>query len=65
MDLIRKSTPPEATPEVILDAQRACDQCGRFGAFVFDGRHLCGDCYDSCGSCCPEFGRDREAADTG
>ena len=46
-----------------FDEHAVCDQCGRFGAFVFDGRNLCGDCYESCGSCCPEFGRDTAATD--
>lgn len=35
--------------------QIACDICGRFGAFDFGKEKLCGDCYESRGSCCPEF----------
>jgi hypothetical protein len=57
MDLSHTPAPGNA-PGVALDAQLVCDQCGRFGAYPFDGRNLCGDCYESCGSCCPEFGRE-------
>jgi len=35
-----------------------CDQCGRFGAFDIGERKLCADCYEQCGSCCPEFGKE-------
>jgi hypothetical protein len=44
--------------EVRFDPTAACDRCGQFGAFLFDGQTLCGDCYETRGSCCPEFGRD-------
>ena len=44
--------------EVKFDDQAVCDVCGRFGAYEFDGRRLCADCYESRGSCCPEFGAD-------
>ncbi len=40
----------------------ACDECGRYGVFIFDGHKLCPACYATGGSCCPEFGRD-EATD--
>jgi len=40
-----------------------CDECGRFGAFDFAERKLCLDCYEQCGSCCPEFGKDVPGAD--
>jgi hypothetical protein len=36
----------------------ACSLCGRFGAFDFGHQFLCPSCYESCGSCCPEFGRE-------
>jgi hypothetical protein len=36
----------------------ACDECGRFGAYNFAGRHLCAECYQAGCSCCPEFGKD-------
>jgi hypothetical protein len=49
--------------EVPFDERLACDACGRFGAFEFDGRKLCSDCYESCGSCCPEFGREKKLED--
>jgi len=34
------------------DPDAACDACGRYGAFRFDGETLCGDCYAGRGSCC-------------
>jgi hypothetical protein len=43
---------------VCLDENTACDACGRFGAFRFGERTLCQECYEGCGSCCPEFGKD-------
>ena len=36
--------------------EAACQGCGKFGAFAFDGGQFCGDCYEAQGSCCPEFG---------
>jgi hypothetical protein len=41
-----------------LDENVACERCGRFGAYRFDGESLCADCYELRGSCCPEFGAD-------
>ena len=35
-----------------------CERCGKFGAFQFQDSVLCSDCYQGCGSCCPEFGAD-------
>ena len=49
---------PETTPAVQLNDALACDVCGRFGAVELGDRRLCVDCYESCGSCCPESGRD-------
>ncbi len=43
---------------VPFEPETPCDECGRFGAYPFAGRALCGDCYTGCGSCCPEFGKD-------
>ena len=40
------------------DNNLVCDECGRYGAVDFGERKLCLDCYESCGSCCPEFGRE-------
>jgi hypothetical protein len=40
--------------EFRLDENIPCAECGRFGAFPFDGVALCGDCYEQRGSCCPE-----------
>lgn len=41
-----------------LDESLVCDVCGRFGAVELGDRKLCPDCYESYGSCCPEFGRE-------
>jgi hypothetical protein len=49
---------PETTNEVKLSEAAVCDRCGKFGAFEFDGATLCQDCFQGCGSCCPEFGAD-------
>jgi hypothetical protein len=38
-----------------FDEEAACEQCGRFGAYQFDGKLLCAECYEQHGSCCPEF----------
>ncbi len=43
---------------IVFSEDIACDHCGRFEACDFDGRKLCRDCYQTCGSCCPEFGAD-------
>jgi hypothetical protein len=32
----------------------SCNECGKFGAYVFDGGQLCGDCLHARGSCCAE-----------
>jgi hypothetical protein len=44
--------------EVKFDENLACDRCGRFGAYQFDGERVCAECYELRGSCCPEFGAD-------
>ena len=44
--------------EVHFNKNVPCDRCGRFGAFEFDGQRLCAECYETRGSCCPEFGVD-------
>ncbi len=41
-----------------LDENTPCEVCGRFGAMDLGGQHLCVDCYEARGSCCPEFGAD-------
>lgn len=40
--------------EVKFDEHVPCEVCGRFGAYLFDGEHLCADCYETRGSCCQE-----------
>jgi hypothetical protein len=49
---------PRMSAEVQFDEKAVCDRCGKFGAFQFDGQKLCAECYESQGSCCPEFGAD-------
>jgi hypothetical protein len=44
--------------KVPLNDNAACESCGRFGAIEIGERRLCPDCYESAGSCCPEFGKD-------
>ena len=34
----------------------ACEGCGQFGAYAFDGGQFCGGCYEALGSCCPGWG---------
>ncbi len=41
-----------------LNEEAACSFCGRFGAFEIGHQLLCPSCYEGCGSCCPEFGRE-------
>lgn len=48
----------EPNNQVKLDENAVCDVCGRSGAFHFGDRTVCLDCYEGCGSCCPEFGKD-------
>lgn len=44
--------------EVRISESVACGFCGHYGAFEIGGQFLCPRCYESCGSCCPEFGRE-------
>ena len=39
---------------VTADPDKACDKCGAFGAYVWDGVNLCLQCYTEQGSCCAE-----------
>jgi len=48
----------EQKSAVSLDENAVCDVCGTFGAFHLGDRVLCQACYEGCGSCCPEFGKD-------
>lgn len=36
------------------DENATCDECGRTGAWRFDGAVLCVDCYQARGACCAE-----------
>jgi hypothetical protein len=49
---------PDGSESLRVDEAVACDECGRFGALHVGERRLCSDCYESAGSCCPEFGKD-------
>jgi len=44
--------------EMQVDENLVCDVCNRFGAIDFGERKLCPDCYETSGSCCPEFGKE-------
>lgn len=50
-----RSTLPQPN-EIRLDENAVCDACGAFRAFHFGDQTLCQNCYEGCGSCCPEFG---------
>jgi hypothetical protein len=43
---------------VRFNEHAACSFCGRYGAFDLGHQLLCPTCYEGCGSCCPEFGRE-------
>ena len=49
---------------VRLEEDLVCDECGRYGAVDFGERKLCADCYETLGSCCPEFGKERQDSET-
>ena len=44
----------EANQAIRLDEDAVCEGCGRFGAYPFEGKSLCAECYEASGSCCPE-----------
>jgi hypothetical protein len=50
----------EANQELRFDEEAACEVCGRFGAYLFEGKTLCAECYEASGSCCPEFTKEEE-----
>lgn len=37
-----------------FEDEAVCEVCGRFGAYLFEGKTLCAECYEASGSCCPE-----------
>lgn len=37
---------------------KICDRCGRPAAIRIEKEWLCEECYQTHGSCCPEFGGD-------
>jgi hypothetical protein len=46
----------DTDPKPQFQEEAVCEVCGKYGAYVFDGKTLCVDCYEAAGSCCPEFG---------
>jgi hypothetical protein len=49
--------------ELKFNPEVQCDRCGRFGAYAIDHEHLCAECHELRGSCCPEFGGDDQWQD--
>jgi hypothetical protein len=41
-------------PGLRLEPDLSCTQCGKFGAYAFDGEQVCTDCLHERGSCCAE-----------
>ena len=37
-----------------FEEEAVCEVCGRFGAYLFEGKTLCAECYETSGSCCQE-----------
>jgi len=50
----------EAIQAIRFDEEAVCEVCGRFGAYPFEGKTLCAECYEASGSCCPEFTKEKE-----
>ncbi len=48
----------EGDPGPEREQARRCETCGRHDALDLGDRALCEACYEGCGSCCPEFGKD-------
>jgi len=40
---------------VVFDERAICSHCGCYGAFLFAGETLCGECYEKRSACCAEF----------
>jgi hypothetical protein len=49
-----------AVSDVPFNENEVCEVCGKYGALAYDGRKLCAECYESSGSCCPEFTREEK-----
>ena len=52
----------DAEKNVRFEEETVCEVCGRFGAYLFEGKTLCAECYEASGSCCPEFERGERAS---
>ena len=44
----------ETEQQLRFEEEAVCEVCGRFGAYPFEGKTLCAECYEARGSCCPE-----------
>ena len=53
----------ESKNAVRFEQEAVCEMCGRFGAYLFEGKTLCAECYEASGSCCPEFTRESSSSD--
>jgi len=51
----------ESKNAVRFEQEAVCEMCGRFGAYLFEGKTLCAECYEASGSCCPEFTSDESS----
>jgi hypothetical protein len=56
--LVLEQNPTFMSNQVRFDENAACERCGQYGVYLFDGEKLCAACYEKRGSCCPEFGCD-------
>ena len=45
-----------------FEEEAVCEVCGIFGAYLFEGKTLCGECYEASGSCCQESERGARAS---
>jgi hypothetical protein len=53
------------TTGIRFDENATCEKCGCFGAYGFDGKVLCLDCYGEHGSCCSELEARKQEAVVG
>ena len=50
----------ETKQAVRFNQEAVCEVCGRFGAYLFESKTLCAECYEASGSCCAEFTKEEE-----
>lgn len=41
-----------------MKLETRCDRCGKLAVVKVKDEQLCEECYQTAGSCCPEFGGD-------